>query len=349
MSAQRIPRFVAALAILPGAIGCSGGERPTPERVFVPMAWDTAWTWVGDESDTLGLTPFRVVADEQRLYVLDGIGSQLVAFDATSGSPAWQVGGTRGQAPGEFEMPGSISLGERGTLLVADGGNQRLTVFSRSGDHLSEIPLNGVIPSDGVCTLDDGSFLENNVVFGSPVVRIDSSGNRLSEHALPWPDAAQLPKAAFYLQFLPHRKGCVVIVTGGRGWALFRGGEWHPTRRYVEWFDVPEVDVQTTREPRGRDGAMVDVTYEHITNRRYATLGATVVGDTLLVPFEGETEDAGRVIDLYDIPSGRYLHSYRTPFHTGRMTVGGGTYFFSKMRGDVPVILAARPRPTAAD
>jgi sugar lactone lactonase YvrE len=75
-----------------------------------------------------------------RLYVVDigGVDTEnhrVRAFDARTGEHLFDFG-TRGDKPGEFNLPRDLAVAPNGDLYVVDGGNFRVQVFDRDGRFL---------------------------------------------------------------------------------------------------------------------------------------------------------------------------------------------------------------------
>jgi len=70
-------------------------------------------------------------------YVSDGYGQFRVHHFGADGSllHSW---GSEGTGPGEFKLPHSVSVDEEGRVLVPDRENNRIQIFDRDGDYLSE-------------------------------------------------------------------------------------------------------------------------------------------------------------------------------------------------------------------
>lgn len=78
-----------------------------------------------------------VDAAGSRVYVVDtgGVGSNkhwVRVFDANSGKHLFDFG-TRGNGPGEFNLPRDVTIGLDGLLYVVDGGNFRVQVYKPDG------------------------------------------------------------------------------------------------------------------------------------------------------------------------------------------------------------------------
>ena len=71
------------------------------------------------------------------IFVADGhVNARVVKFSKNGTFiKAW---GTRGTAPGQFNVPHAVAFDSRGRLLVADRNNNRIQVFDQDGAYLEE-------------------------------------------------------------------------------------------------------------------------------------------------------------------------------------------------------------------
>ncbi len=74
-----------------------------------------------------------------RLFITDGYGNARVLEYSADGKRVKQWG-TPGTGPGEFKLPHSIQIDEKGTVYVADRENGRIQRFTLDGKYISEIP-----------------------------------------------------------------------------------------------------------------------------------------------------------------------------------------------------------------
>ncbi len=83
--------------------------------------------------------PRGIVVSEGHVYVMDTGNKRIAIFDE-SGQFLSQFG-TVGLAPGEFDEPVGITIGENGIIYVTDTWNQRIQTFGPTGDGLNYFPL----------------------------------------------------------------------------------------------------------------------------------------------------------------------------------------------------------------
>lgn len=80
-----------------------------------------------------------------QLYILESSANRVLKLDWLGHQlKTW---GTRGSAPGQFDMPSKVALSEDGSLFAADTGNHRVQKFSSEGDFIAQWPLPASIPS----------------------------------------------------------------------------------------------------------------------------------------------------------------------------------------------------------
>lgn len=101
------------------------------------------------------------VAANGDFFVSDGYGnSRVVKFDK-NGKFLKIIGGKKGSAPGEFDLPHSITIDGRGRVLVADRENKRVQIFDQEGKFLEQwthlgSPYGLHISKDDVIYIADG-------------------------------------------------------------------------------------------------------------------------------------------------------------------------------------------------
>lgn len=97
-------------------------------------------------------------------YVADGYGNSRIARFSADGKLLAQWG-TRGNGPGQFNIPHALAVDARGRVYVADRVNDRVQVFDGSGRYLTEWKSDtlgrpfglALLPGDGIAILDGGA------------------------------------------------------------------------------------------------------------------------------------------------------------------------------------------------
>jgi DNA-binding beta-propeller fold protein YncE len=145
--------------------------------------------------------PFRQPTDvavdpEHRIFVMDGLNSRVVVFDAEGGY--LYSFGARGSAPGEMLMPVGMGISPSGEVFVADTGNHRIQVFSPAGGFQRLFPLvteekgdpTDVLPSSFnnlcyVCDNDNHQVQVYDATSGQYVAGWGGKGKNLGEFRYP--------------------------------------------------------------------------------------------------------------------------------------------------------------------
>jgi len=80
-----------------------------------------------------------VIGKDFRIYVLDGVNSQVKVFDE-KGAFLFSFG-SRGNEKGQFQSPLGLAIDSTGRVFVADTGNRRIQVFTPDGKVQSEFSI----------------------------------------------------------------------------------------------------------------------------------------------------------------------------------------------------------------
>ena len=97
------------------------------------------------------------------IFVSDGyVNSRVVQFTA-DGKFVRIIGGKKGSAPGELQIPHGVAIDPQGRIIVADSDNKRLSIFDKEGKFLKVIaaPSRG-----GLVTTPDGTIYVSDVNAG---------------------------------------------------------------------------------------------------------------------------------------------------------------------------------------
>jgi DNA-binding beta-propeller fold protein YncE len=95
---------------------------------------------IGGPDQFQRLTSVTVDPVDPRLYVVDigGVGSdehRVRVYDTRTGAHLFDFG-SRGNGPGQFNLPRDLAVGKDGRLYVVDGGNFRVAIFDHDGKYL---------------------------------------------------------------------------------------------------------------------------------------------------------------------------------------------------------------------
>lgn len=340
----RRSRAVLALITL-GIAGCRGGSEADrapasyPDRELLTSRWDTAWVRGGTSSDTLLLLPIAMAADDRRVYLLDSGARRVVALRASDGALLWTAG-RRGVGPGEFSAANAIAVAASGEVLVYDHRAVRITVLDTLGSVVREIATPDVGYIQSLCPLRDGSMLASTLASARPLVRLSAQGTPIARFDLPWPELAQVPPIARQTGMVatPDRGRCVLALSMGEGFAVFRGSTVESTHGYVERVRLPEVEV------RSHDAAGQRSESAHLVERTIAATDLVADDTALYASFEGTSPARGRIIDVYDLGTGAYRGSYGFHRPIARVARAGGTFLILHQVDGYPALLAATPR-----
>ena len=95
---------------------------------------------IGGPEQFQRLSSVTVDPELPRVYIVDigGVRSdehRVRVFDTQSGAHLFDFG-SRGNGPGQFNLPRDLAVGQDGRLYVVDGGNFRVCIFDRDGKYL---------------------------------------------------------------------------------------------------------------------------------------------------------------------------------------------------------------------
>jgi sugar lactone lactonase YvrE len=114
------------------------------------------------------------IAPNGDIYVSDGYQNSRVVHFNGNGQFVRIIGGVRGSAPGQLQVPHGVALDSRGRILVNDSDNQRVSVFDKDGKFVEAWPF----PSrGGIEVASDDTVYVSDVNAG--VVNIAKNGTRI--------------------------------------------------------------------------------------------------------------------------------------------------------------------------
>ncbi len=126
-------------------------------------------------------------ASDGSIYVSDGYGNNRVAKFSPDGKFLFDWG-HKGQGPGEFDLPHSVTVDRQGNVYVADRGNARIQVFDSTGKFLKvwkspELgrPWSLTIGPDNLLYLVDGGDLKPAPPNRGQLLKLDLSGKILAK------------------------------------------------------------------------------------------------------------------------------------------------------------------------
>ncbi|MDZ7778463.1 MAG: hypothetical protein U5R14_00815 [Gemmatimonadota bacterium] len=297
-------------ATLTGA-GCGDpapwdGDRP--ERKIVDVTWDTLAHVRSGVNDSLLFSASGVAADEEGFWVGDLYGDRVARFD-WEGRLLRYVGDS-GRGPGEIGRVHEIDVDGEGVLWILDPENTRITGFDQSGALVDEVPFRGLDASPGsfAVSRDGRTFMSMLPSDRLEPILIHRDGRIERGTQIPVPDANGAFGLALQGRVARHDHGWLFAFTSGDGIFRMRGLETvGPRLRYPEAIPFPGI----TRSVQ-RDGRRTSTT-TRLAERNPAAAAISTRGSELLVVFHGESPNAGRLLDRYDLERGRYLDTVLLP------------------------------------
>ena len=114
------------------------------------------------------------IAPNGDIYVSDGYVNARVVHFSAAGQFVRIIGGVKGSAPGQLQLPHGVALDSRGRILINDSDNQRVSVFDKEGRFVESWPF----PSrGGIAVAADDTVYVSDVNAG--IVNIVRNGNRI--------------------------------------------------------------------------------------------------------------------------------------------------------------------------
>jgi sugar lactone lactonase YvrE len=97
------------------------------------------------------------IAPNGDIYVSDGYVNARVVHFTKEGKFVRIIGGTKGTAPGQLQLPHGVVLDSKGRIIISDSDNKRLSVFDKDGKFVEMWP----VPSRGgsLITADDTVYV----------------------------------------------------------------------------------------------------------------------------------------------------------------------------------------------
>lgn len=315
--------------ICAAVLGCSAEAAQT--RVEIRSNWDTVWYRRSGLQDTTLVAPIGMLVLNQRLIVLDRGAPRVSAFDTKDGSLLWSVG-QRGSGPEEFREPFSMGAVDSGQVAVLDMGNTRTTFVTEDGVITKTEPNPNALVLYTECQLGDARV---GAAFApdSQFALIGVNGQVQRRFGLPWRDFKG--RSPLLQQVMLAKAGddlCIAAGVRAGGVALLSRDGILRSKLYVEAVSLPQVT---------RTGDMVQVR-----NQVDAGRDVAVSSDTVFVLFGGVTPLAGRVVDLYDTMTLRYLGSIVLPTTAVKIAVDESIFYVLRMRSGTFEVMALRRRPS---
>lgn len=304
-SLQRVQRWtIAGLTVVMTACGSSEVQVPVSqaERTIEPLVLTMDWRRGGIEDDTVLFNPWELRAGYDQVLALDRDGYRIQAFSVHDGELLWSFG-RRGEGPMEFDEPTSLFRTQDG-WGVWDPGIGRLTLVDREGAFDGERFLASDRRPEQLCTTTDGSIV---ALFGSGDAAAGvfaSDGSLQSAVELPNRELANLQPIQRQADWASTSRGlCVAYLRLGGGFGAFGVDGFGQWRGYVEPVTPPAASSRSSG----------NVTSTRIELPVIAVHDALIHGSELWLLFGGQTEKAGRIIDVHEARSGAYIKTLELP------------------------------------
>jgi hypothetical protein len=327
------------LAVAMAVAAACAESQADPAESFVPRnvvaeRWDTVFVAGGEHvQDTLFSGPHRVAIAGAVVVVGDRMVERVIGLDRATGAVKWSFG-RPGGGPGEFRGISDIAVARSGMIWVLDFGNGRITVLAPDGEFygvktLRQLPA----PPAAILPLDDRAIGMSHGA-PSPFMEIGLDSLEL-RHSFPlsWPDP--VPDLANTRVSLAGGSGdtWVSAFALGPGFTVWDGG----TPRHYTYREHIPFAIRPSEELRAMGGD----------SARNGAVSLEVIGEEIFMLFGGRPHRKAHPgeptvwIDVYSL-QGRYLRSYRLPFHAGGMATDGRTFYFL-VTDDIPKLIALRP------
>ncbi len=126
------------------------------------------------------------VAANGDIFVTDGYGNSRIMKFSKDGKFLKIIGGQKGSAPGQFDLPHAVLINSKGHLVVTDRNNGRIQIFDQEGKFIEEWPNLAIRqpsglyiePDDTVWTSDNATDLVVKVRNGKVFQFIRGLGGR---------------------------------------------------------------------------------------------------------------------------------------------------------------------------
>jgi hypothetical protein len=314
-------------------------------RLAPDSLWRRVWLVGADQHSELFVEPRQVVVSRDAVVVLDMGTREVRSFDAKSGEPRL-VMPARGLGPGEFKRPAALIATPSGFAIV-DHAAARLTAFSRKGQPEWDFVVPDVFAASDVCLRDAGRVLVSYRRRDSSLVEFDTAGRRLATRTVPWNVKRRTPVPFAHESHLSVGTStgeCALVPLYGREWALVGGPAAAAPRvlPYIEAGDEPV--MQTSEKVVERSLSRVVIQGLETTETNSIVKAALVHGDTAILVGAHSREFPHRLLDYYDIRTGKYLYSRKLPFTVIALAIGtDGTFFATIIDAKVQALVAMRP------
>ena len=112
------------------------------------------------------------VNDDKDIYVLDGDEKNIKEIDFSG--KIINTFGRSGRGPGEFLHPYKIFINSQNKVIVFDDGNQKISIFSKTGNLLEEKPFSKMVRKFRLDTKNNYIFEELNIKYEKGIQYVKS-------------------------------------------------------------------------------------------------------------------------------------------------------------------------------
>ena len=187
---------IGLVILLPLILGCgSGVQRTEIDGVFHVINKDvskevditvsterTIGKEMGDENYMFSTIGGVTIDNGKRIYVMDSLNHRIMVY-SWEGEYLRMIG-RKGSGPGEFSMPGSVLITDKGELAVSDVIARKMIFFDAEGKHLRDLaprsffptpPINGFWTTDSMIVgfLTQFEQDENGMRMGYALQKVD--------------------------------------------------------------------------------------------------------------------------------------------------------------------------------
>lgn len=301
------------------------------ERLISVRSWDTVWSIAGGSRGQDG--PVLIQARDSTCYVYDQSSRTVAAYNAR-GRVLWRSGPIRMDSTGGTLFIRDMKVSNDGSLLLLDSERSTVVSIEANGQKIHEIRLEASERPSQIVPMSRSRIMavpELDSVFSV----FDSQGRRIGRATVPWPTFARLhPLVRQGLTSVDASGTWVFAFRFGDGWFAFDTANVVTTRgRYAEHHAFPRVRVVQT-------GQRVSAALAQYTP--CTACSVSLADSTLYVLAGGSSATLRRLVDRFDLHSGRYLESYRLPEIAERIAVSDGT-IYALARDSTNRVVALRP------
>lgn len=331
----------AAVVLLMAGCGADsvGRDAPRPDREITQARWDTLVHLEVNSADTLLYSADDVAVSPAGIWVMDRIGFRVAHF-GWDGDLRWYAGG-RGAGPGEFVNPRVIDLDAEDRVWVMDLGTNRITGYDAQGELAGELNLAGMEGAlhDFWVNPAGDRFYGMLMRDGLYPVEVHIDGSVEEGQPLRIPDADGIFGIALQGRVAGSRarERWAYALTMGDGLFRMEGLEAFGGRiLFPEWVPFPTMIEEVTKTDAGT------TTSRRLGDPNFSASGVAVAADRILVPFRGSTEDAGRLVEIFEFETGEYVKTLRLP-HTAVVAAWDDRLVLVR-NSPVPSMMVIRPR-----